>query len=138
MRHILAPLTTLLCLTCLAQEVAPPISPEEALKRVDQQVTVLMQVKSTGGNTARFLNSQTDFRNQNNFAVFIPNLALASFKEAGVADPGNHYKGKMILATGTVILSQGRPVLRADNADQIKLVNTPPAAPAPERRLNAN
>ena len=119
-----------------AQETEPPITPEEALKRVEQKVTVLMQVKSTGGNTARFLNSQADFRDDKNFAVFIPHLALTSFKEAGVADPGAFYKGKTILATGTIVMSQGRPVLRADNASQIKLVNTPPAN-LPVRRVKA-
>jgi hypothetical protein len=117
----------------VAEDAGPPISPEEALKRVDQKVTVLMQVKSTGGNTARFLNSQSDFRDDKNFAVFIPHLALTSFKEAGVADPGQYYKGKTILVTGTVVMSQGRPVLRADNADQIKLVNTP-AVNVPAKR----
>lgn len=123
----------LLC-SAQAQEAAAPITPEEALKKVDQKVTVLMQVKSSGGNTARFLNSQADFRDQKNFAVFIPNLALASFKEAGITDPGAFYKGKTILATGQVALSQGRPVLRADKADQIKLVDAAPAGPAPPRR----
>lgn len=116
------------------QEAAAPITPEEALKKVDQKITVLMQVKSTGGNTARFLNSQADFRDQKNFAVFIPNLALASFKEAGITDPAAYYKGKTILATGEVAMSQGRPVLRADKADQIKLVDATPAGPAPPRR----
>lgn len=134
MRYLLASLAALLCCTCLAQETAPPISPAEALQRVDQKVTVLMQVKSTGGNTARFLNSQTDFRSETNFAIFIPNLALTSFKEAGIADPGEYYKDKTILASGTITLSQGRPILRADKANQIKLVNTPPAAPATTSR----
>jgi len=61
-----------------AQEAARPITPEEALKRVDQKVTVAMDVKSTGGNTARYLNSETDFRDNKNFAIFIPNVALGS------------------------------------------------------------
>jgi hypothetical protein len=75
---------------CFAAEVegvdmTRPLSPEEALKKVDQTVTVLMEIKSTGGNTARFLNSETDFRSEKNFAVFIPHLALASFQKAGAA-----------------------------------------------------
>jgi hypothetical protein len=131
MRPALFTTAVLVCLgSALAQEAAPPITPEEALKKVDQKVTVLMQVKSSGGNTARFLNSQSDFRDQKNFAVFIPNLALASFKEVGIADPGAYYKGKTILATGQVALSQGRPVLRAEKADQIKLVDAAPAGAA--------
>src|SRR5438309_11244445 len=92
---------------CFAQEAARPITLEEALKRVDQKVTVMMEVKSTGGNTARYLNSEADFRVEKNFAVFIPNVALASFKQAGIADPAEFYKGKAIVVTGTVALAQG-------------------------------
>jgi hypothetical protein len=106
-----------------AQDSARPIMPEEALKRVDQKVTVLMEVKSTGGNTARFLNSEIDFRSDKNFAVFIPNAALASYKKAGIGDPGQYYKGKTITVSGQVVKSQDRPVIRAENPDQIKVVN---------------
>src|SRR5438874_3449211 len=115
---------------CFAQEAARPITPEEALKRIDQKVTVAMEVKSTGGNTARYLNSETDFRANTNFAIFIPNLALAAFKQAGVADPGEFYKGKAIIVTGTVALAQGRPQIRVENVNQIKLLgnNVAPAA----------
>jgi hypothetical protein len=112
------------------QEAGRPITAEEALKRVDQRVTVLMEVKSTGGNTARFLNSETDFRSEKNFAVFIPNLALASYKKAGIEDPGQFYKGKTITVTGQVVLSQERPVIRAENPDQIKVVSTASLRPA--------
>ncbi len=113
-----------------AQEAARPITPEEALKRVDQKVTVAMEVKSTGGNTARYLNSETDFRDNKNFAVFIPNIALAAFKQAGIAEPGEFYKGKTIVVTGTVALAQGRPQIRVENVSQIKVMgnNAPPAA----------
>jgi hypothetical protein len=113
-----------------SQEAARPITAEEALRRVDQRVTVLMEVKSTGGNTARFLNSETDFRSEKNFAVFIPNLALASYKKAGIEDPGQFYKGKTITVTGQVVLSQERPVIRAENPDQIKVVSTASPRPA--------
>ena len=113
----------------VAQDSPKPLSPEDALKKVDQTVTVLMEVKSTGGNTARFLNSETDFRSEKNFAVFIPHLALSSFQKAGIADPGTHYKGKTILVTGPVALSQNRPVLRVEEPTQIKLQGN--AAPGP-------
>src|SRR4051794_4951102 len=116
-----------------AQEGARPISPEEALKRVDQKVTVAMEVKSTGGNTARYLNSEADFRAEKNFAVFIPNVALTSFKQAGIADPGEFYKGKAIVVTGTVALAQGRPQIRVESVNQIKLVGNN-AAPAAVKR----
>src|SRR6476469_363384 len=123
MRFAAATILVLLpALVCHAQEAARPITPEEALKRIDQKVTVAMEVKSTGGNTARYLNSETDFRGEKNFAVFIPNVALASFKQAGISDPGEFYKGKAIVVTGTVALAQGRPKIRVEHVNQIKLV----------------
>ncbi len=123
-------LVSLPALVCHAQEAGRPITPEEALKRVDQKVTVAMEVKSTGGNTARYLNSETDFRDNKNFAIFIPNVALAAFKQAGIADPGEFYKGKTIIVAGTVALAQGRPQIRVENANQIKVManNGAPAA----------
>ena len=126
-------LALLKCIPLAAQE-PQPITPEEALKRVNQEVSVLMQVKSTGGNTARFLNSQPDFRNDKNFAVFIPHLALAAFQKAGIADPGKHFKNKPILVTGSVVLSQERPVIRVENPNQIKIVDSGPAIPARVKR----
>lgn len=115
-------------------EDAPPIAPEEALKKVDQNVTVQMQVRSTGGNTARFLNSQADFRNDKNFAIFIPHLALASFQKAGIPDPGQHFKNKTVLVTGNVVLSQQRPVLRVESPEQIKIMESGPAQPVRVKR----
>ncbi len=114
----------------LAQDAARPITAEEALKRVDQKVTVAMEVKSTGGNTARFLNSEFDFRDNKNFAIFIPNVALAAFKQAGIADPAEYYKGKAVVVTGTVVMAQGRPQIRVENVNQIKVAgnNGAPAA----------
>jgi hypothetical protein len=49
-----------------------PLTPAEAAKKVNEKVTVEMEVKSTGGKTARFLNSATDFKDDKNFTVFIP------------------------------------------------------------------
>lgn len=89
-----------------------------------------MAVKSTGGNTARYLNSETDFRSEKNFAIFIPNIALAAFKQAGIEDPGVYYKDKTIVVTGTVALSQNRPQIRVENVNQIKVVQGPAASPA--------
>jgi len=127
----ITPFLLVLCTGVLCgQEPVPPITAEEALKRVDQRVTVLMEVKSTGGNTARFLNSETDFRSEKNFAVFIPNLALASYKKAGIEDPGQFFKGKTIKVSGQIVLSQERPVIRAENPDQIKVVSVASPRPA--------
>jgi len=116
---------------------ARPLTPAEALTKVHQKVTVAMDVKSTGGKTARFLNTETDFRVEKNFAVFIPNIALAEFKKAGIEDPGEYYKNKSIIATGNVEISQNRPQLRVESPTQIKVVaagGNPPAAKKPAQQ----
>jgi hypothetical protein len=131
------PIVLILALLPLSQSAAQepaPITPEEALKKVDQSVAVLMQIKSTGGKTARFLNSQADFRNDKNFAIFIPHLALAAFQKAGIADPGQHFKNKTVVVTGTVVLSQERPVLRVEEPTKIKIVESQPAQPLRVKR----
>ena len=130
MRFCAAALMFLLPLGHVFAQEARPITPDEALKRIDQKVTVAMEVKSTGGNTARYLNSQIDFRDEKNFAIFIPNIALAAFKQAGVEDPGVYYKGKSIVVTGMVALAQGRPQIRVENVSQIKVLgnNVAPGA----------
>ena len=116
----------------LAQDSARPLTAVEALTKIDQKVTVQMEVKSTGGNTARFLNSEVDFRSEKNFAVFIPNVALAAFQKAGADDPGKYYYGKTIVVSGTVALVQNRPQVRVEDPSQIKVVNN--AAAPTERR----
>lgn len=110
-----------------------PLTPQEALSKVDQRVTVEMEVKSTGGNTARYLNSEADFRDPKNFAVYIPQAAVLRFYQAQIPDPAQFYKGKTIRVTGMVTLNRGRPQLRVDTPQQIQVldpVESPPAKPA--------
>ncbi|HMC09970.1 MAG TPA: hypothetical protein VKH44_01715 [Pirellulaceae bacterium] len=120
-------LVSLLQAIVSAQEPPRPLTPAEALTKIDQKVTVQMEVKSTGGNTARYLNSEADFRAEKNFAIFIPHLALAAFQKAGLDDPGKYYYGKTIVVSGTVALSQNRPQIRVENPTQIKVLAGNPA-----------
>lgn len=107
-----------------------PLTPQEALNKLDQRVTVEMEVKSTGGNTARYLNSEADFRDPKNFAVYIPQAALLKFYQAQIPDPAQFYKGKTIRVTGVVALNRGRPQLRVDTPQQIQVVEPMEAPPA--------
>jgi len=114
-------------MSLFAQEDAKILTPEAAAKRIDERVIVQMEVKSTGGNTARYLNSEIDYRSDKNFAIFIPQAALARFRKADVEDPGQYYKGKTVQVTGTVTLStargsSGKPEVRVDDPAQIKVV----------------
>jgi hypothetical protein len=122
-----------------AQEEGGPIAPEVALTKVDQRVTVRMEVKSTGGNTARYLNSQADYRSDKNFAIFIPQAALAKFQKAQIEDPAQHYKGKTIEVTGIISLGgsktvSNRPQIRVDDPAQVKIIDSEAEAPAPKAK----
>ena len=46
----------------------------------------------------------------------------ASLKDAGITDPADHFKGKMIRATGTVKEVDGVPRIEIDASEQIKVV----------------
>jgi DNA/RNA endonuclease YhcR with UshA esterase domain len=106
----------------LAQESPKPLTPEETAKKVDEKVVLQMEVKSTGGNTAVFLNSMTDYRNRKNFAIFIPREALTAFRKVQIDDPAEYYKGKTIQVTGTVSVYRGQVEIKVDDPAQIKIV----------------
>jgi DNA/RNA endonuclease YhcR with UshA esterase domain len=100
-----------------------PLSPAEAAKKVNEKVTVEMEVKSTGGTAARFLNSEADFKDDKNFTVFIPKEALEKFAKAKIEDPAAHYKGKTVRVTGTVTLYRDKPQIKVEDPEQIKVVD---------------
>jgi DNA/RNA endonuclease YhcR with UshA esterase domain len=82
-----------------------------------------MQVKSAalrGG--VCFLNSEEDFRNANNFTIFIDKKSLAKFKEAKIDDPAAHFKGKTVQVQGKVTLYRDRPEIKLSGPDAIKVV----------------
>ena len=59
----------------LAQDAAP-LTPADAAKKLDQKVTVEFVVKSTGGKTAVYLNSEEDFKSDKNLTLFVPAKAV--------------------------------------------------------------
>ncbi len=101
---------------------AKAITSAEAAKKVDQQVTVEMEVKSTGGRSNRYLNSQEDYKSADNFTIFIAKEVLAKFKDAKIDDPAVYYKGKTICVTGTVTVYDGESRIEIGAPDQIKVV----------------
>src|SRR5438045_3750797 len=93
-----------------ADDTAKPLSPEEAAKKVNEKVTVRMEVKAAALRDGLcFLNSQVDFKDAKNFTVFIGKEALKKFQEAKIDDPAAQYKGKTILVTGKVTLYREKP-----------------------------
>jgi DNA/RNA endonuclease YhcR with UshA esterase domain len=99
-----------------------PLTPAEAAKKVDEKVTVEMDVKSTGGKTNCYLNSEADFKDAKNFTVFIPEAAMAKFKAAKIDDPREHFKGKVVRVTGTVTTNREKPQIKVESPDQIVIV----------------
>ncbi len=100
-----------------------PLTPEEAAKKVDQQVVMQMEVKSSAlrdGNC--FLNSKEDFKDAQNFTVFIGRDAVAKFKEAKIEDPAAHFKGKTVQVKGKVKLYKEKPEIALTGPDEIKIV----------------
>lgn len=95
----------------------------EAMKHVDREWTVQMEVQSTGGKTFVYLNSEKDFRSEKNLPIALDLKSLkADLKEAKIDDPGKHYLGKKIKVTGKVELFNKRPQIRVRKLDQIKIV----------------
>jgi DNA/RNA endonuclease YhcR with UshA esterase domain len=64
-----------------------------------------------------------DFRDAQNFTVFIPEEAVEKFKKAKVEDPRTHFKGKTILVTGTVTLYREKPQIKVEDPDQIQVAD---------------
>jgi DNA/RNA endonuclease YhcR with UshA esterase domain len=100
-----------------------PLTPAEVAKKVGEQVTVEMEVKSAGkGSGVVFLNSEADFKDAQNFTLFIGRAGAEKFKEAKVEDPAAHFKGKTVRATGTVTLYRERPQIVIEGPAQLVVV----------------
>jgi hypothetical protein len=119
-------LSAVICLTAAAaadDKAAKPLTPEDAIKRVGDKVTVEMEVRASKNALAKhkeiYLDSQKDFRDPKNLAVVIPESAVAKFKDAGVEDPAAHYKDHTLRVTGTVTLFNERPRIVVEDPKQI-------------------
>jgi DNA/RNA endonuclease YhcR with UshA esterase domain len=106
------------------QEETKPLTPEEAARKIDEKVTLQMEVKSTGGSsTSRYLNSMANYRDRNNFTIYMPRNVLPAFKKIEIDDPADYYKGKTIQVTGTVSTFRGQIQIKVDDPEQIKVID---------------
>ena len=105
-----------------AEQAGRLLSPTEAAKKVNEKVTVEMEVKSVGNKDNWFLNSESDYKSDKNFTVFIPKEVVEKFKKNKIEDPEAQFKGKTIQVTGTVILYEKKPEIKIEEPDQIKIV----------------
>jgi hypothetical protein len=103
-----------------------PLTPVEARKQEGKKITVEMVGKAAKDRLEKrgeiYLDSETDFKDEKNFAVVITRAGAKSLKKAGIADPAEHFKEKKIRATGTVKEVDKIPRIEIDDAKQIRLV----------------
>ena len=101
-----------------------PISPLEALQRVNGPVTVEMRVKRTKSckSSQFFLDSEEDHHDPKNLGIVITMAGAAKFKHASIDNPAVHFKGKTIKVQGTVILKESRPYIEVDEPGQIEII----------------
>ena len=109
-----------------AADTDKPLSPVEARKKVGEKITVEMTVQAAKDRLEKrgeiYLDAEENFRDEKNFAVVITKAGAASLKEAGIADPADHFKGKKIRATGQVKEVDGVPRIEIDDAKQLRKV----------------
>jgi DNA/RNA endonuclease YhcR with UshA esterase domain len=106
-----------------AEDPPKPIGPAEAATKVNEEVTLQMEVKSAAlREGVCFLNSEEDFKDAKNFTVFIDKEALAKFREAKIEDPAARFKGKTIQVNGKVTLYRDRPEIKVSGPGAIKVV----------------
>ena len=116
-----------LVVVAAAAEETKPLSPVAARKKVGAKITVEMTVQAAKDRLEIpgeiYLDSETDFRDEKNFAVVITKTGAASLKEAGIDNPAEDFKDKKIRATGTVKEVDKVPRIEIDNARQIRLAD---------------
>jgi 3-oxoacyl-[acyl-carrier-protein] synthase-3 len=104
-----------------------PLPPVEARKAVGRRITVEMVVRAAKDRLEKrgeiYLDSEENFRDPRNFAVVITRKGAARFKETGVTDPANHFRGKRIRATGTVKEVQNIPRIEVDDPARLRRVD---------------
>jgi hypothetical protein len=117
---------TVVVLGSVALAADPPLGPVEARKAVGKTVTVEMTVATAKDRLEKrgevYLDSETDFKSEKNFAVVITRDGAAALKKAGIDSPADHFNGKTIRSTGEVKTVDDVPRIEITKAEQIKLV----------------
>ena len=110
----------------VAAEKDKPMSPVDAIKKVNEKVTVEMTVKASKNRLEKrgeiYLDSEDDFHDPKNLGIVISKTGAAAFAKAFVEEPAGHFKGKTIRVTGTVIIKEKRPRIEVEDPKQIEIV----------------
>ncbi len=97
----------------------------EARNHVGQECTFEMKVKASKNAAPRrtyFLDSEEDFHDANNLSVVISYDHADKFREAGIADPAEHFKDKTIRVTGKVIEEDEQVRIRIEDPKKIEVI----------------
>lgn len=101
------------------------MSPEEAINRINESVTVEMLVqraKCCSGSHQVFLDSAANYRDPKNLGVIVTEGGLSKFDEAGIDDPTAHFRGKLIRVRGVVTRKEDRPCIEVSDPGQIEMI----------------
>jgi len=104
---------------------ADVIQADKARDHIDKTITVELIVKSSKNaekQTRYYLDSEADYKADNNLAVVITYESAADFEKAGIKDIIAHYSEKTIHVTGKVIRESDQTLIYVTEAKQIKLV----------------
>ncbi len=105
-----------------------PLTPVESRKSVGKTITVEMIVQGAKDRLQKrgeiYLDSETDFKSEKNFAVVITRAGAKSLHDGGIEKPAEHFKQKKIRATGMVKEVDNVPRIEIDDAKQISLVES--------------
>jgi DNA/RNA endonuclease YhcR with UshA esterase domain len=103
-----------------------PLGPVEARKKVGEEITVKLEVKTTKDRLENrgeiYLDAEEDFKDEKNFAIVITKKGAESLKAAGITDPADHFKGKKVTAKGKVKEVDDIRRIEIDDAKQINVV----------------
>lgn len=114
--------------SALPAEVPKVLSPENAVGRAGEKATVEFRVEASTLLSDRespicFLNSNRNFKSNDNFTVVIFSEGLKKFQKAQIDDPASHFRNKLIQVTGEIGLRQGRPQIIVEYVGQIEIVD---------------
>jgi len=108
----------------LAEDKKEPITTEEAAKKLNEKVTLKMEVKSSYTKDGLcWLNSESNRNDAKNFTVFLDRPTLKKFKDAKIEDPSEHFKGKKVEVTGMVIEYKEKPQIKLASPEDIKIMD---------------
>jgi hypothetical protein len=101
------------------------LSAPQARDHVGETRTVEMTVRASKNSPSHreyYLDSEKDFHDEKNLAIVISYDDAGKFKDAGIDDPAEHYRGKTIQVTGKILHEANQTRIRVNDPKQIKLI----------------